>query len=100
MYDWANSGFATSVVAAILPVYFVALFREEMGSGRIFFNFQFSASVVWAFTGALGTLLIAISSPVLGIIADRKRLKKKMMTIFCIAGCLCTVMLFFSFYFI
>ena len=25
MYDWANSGFATVVLSAVLPVYFVAL---------------------------------------------------------------------------
>ena len=46
MYDWANSGFYTSVVSAIMPVYFVALYKEEMGSGAVFFGFQFSASVV------------------------------------------------------
>ena len=28
MYDWANSGFATSGIAAILPVYFVFLFKD------------------------------------------------------------------------
>ena len=104
MYDWANSGFATSVVAAILPVYFVSLYREGLGSGTVvklfwLFDFQFSASVVWAFTGAFGTLIVALCSPVLGVIADRSGLKKKLMTVFCITGCLSTGMLFFSAYF-
>ena len=32
MYDWANSGFATSISTAILPVYFVILFQEALGN--------------------------------------------------------------------
>ena len=98
MYDWANSAFFTSVVSAIMPVYFVSLYRDELGSGLVIFNFQFSATVVWALTGALATFIIAISSPVFGIIADRSGLKKRLMTIFCIAGCLSTIMLFFTSY--
>ena len=34
MYDWANSAFATSGVAAIFPVYFVFLFKEALGGER------------------------------------------------------------------
>ena len=98
MYDWANSAFFTSVVSAIMPLYFVGLYKEELGSGVVIFNFQFSATVVWALTGALGTFLVALSSPIFGIIADRAGIKKKLMTIFCITGCLSTLMLFFSAY--
>ena len=98
MYDWANSAFFTSIVSAIMPVYFVSLYRDELGSGVVIFNFQFSATVVWALTGALGTFLVALSSPVFGIIADRSGIKKKLMTIFCISGCISTIMLFFSAY--
>jgi len=98
MYDWANSAFFTSIVSAIMPIYFVGLYRESLGSGVVFFNFQFSATVVWALTGALGTFLIALSSPIFGVIADRSGIKKKLMAIFCISGCLATIMLFFSSY--
>ena len=86
MYDWANSAFFTSIVSAIMPIYFVGLYRESLGSGVVFFNFQFSATVVWALTGALGTFLIALSSPIFGVIADRSGIKKKLMTIFCVSG--------------
>ena len=98
MYDWANSAFFTSIVSAIMPIYFVGLYRESLGSGVVVFNFQFSATVVWALTGALGTFLIALSSPIFGVIADRSGIKKKLMTIFCVSGCLATIMLFFSSY--
>ena len=98
MYDWANSAFFTSIVSAIMPIYFVGLYRDSLGSGFVIFNFQFSATVVWALTGALGTFLVALSSPVMGVIADRSGIKKKLMAIFCISGCLATLMLFFSSY--
>ena len=98
MYDWANSAFFTSIVSAIMPIYFVGLYRDSLGSGFVIFNFQFSATVVWALTGALGTFLVALSSPVFGVIADRSGIKKKLMAIFCISGCLATIMLFFSSY--
>ena len=98
MYDWANSGFYTSVVVAIMPVYFVSLYKEEMGSGAVFWGFQFSASVVWALTGALATFIVALSSPIFGIIADRSGLKKKLLTILCATGSFCTLLLFLSAY--
>ena len=82
MYDWANSAFFTSIVSAIMPIYFVGLYRESLGSGVVVLNFQFSATVVWALTGALGTFLIALSSPIFGVIADRSGIKKKLLTIF------------------
>ena len=91
MYDWANSAFFTSIVSAIMPIYFVGLYRESLGSGVVVLNFQFSATVVWALTGALGTFLIALSSPIFGVIADRSGIKKKLMTIFCVSGCLATI---------
>ncbi|MDP7399369.1 MAG: hypothetical protein QF541_21045, partial [Lentisphaeria bacterium] len=43
MYDWANSGFATSGVA-VLPVYFVALFRDAFGPEAQFLGFTFTGS--------------------------------------------------------
>jgi UMF1 family MFS transporter len=98
MYDWANSGFYTSVVVAIMPVYFVSLYKDEMGSGTVLGGFQFSASVVWALTGALATFIVALSSPIFGIIADKSGLKKRLLTILCTAGSFCTLLLFLSDY--
>jgi len=47
VYDWANSAFATVVLAAVLPVYFVSLVPD--GGVRIpfFDGHQFSASSLW-----------------------------------------------------
>ena len=39
MYDWANSAFATVILSAVLPVYFVALVPEG-GAVIGFFGFR------------------------------------------------------------
>ena len=44
MYDWANSGFATSISVAILPVYFVVLFQNSLGNSTSIWSFNFTAS--------------------------------------------------------
>ena len=41
MYDWANSAFFTSIVSAIMPIYFVGLYRDSLGSGFVFSIFNF-----------------------------------------------------------
>ena len=70
MYDWANSGFATSGGAAIFPVYFVLLFKSAMGDEANFFGFSLTGSSMWSLGVALSTAVVAVTSPVLGIIAD------------------------------
>ena len=44
MYDWANSAFATSGVAAIIPIYFVFLFKEALGESTSFLGITFTAA--------------------------------------------------------
>ena len=41
MYDWANSAFSTSISTALLPVYFVILFQQAIGSQIEFFSLKF-----------------------------------------------------------
>lgn len=99
MYDWANSAFATSGVAAIFPVYFVYLFNESLGDGAELFGIAFTGSSVWSLAVALSTAAIALSSPVLGVIADRVPIKKALLWIYTAAGALATALMFFSAYF-
>ena len=76
MYDWANSAFATSGVVAIIPIYFVFLFKEALGEDASFLGITFTGSSMWSMGVAVSTAVVALSSPVLGIIADRAALKK------------------------
>ena len=83
MYDWANSAFATTVMGAILPVYFATY----VASG---------ASVpIWGSAVAIGSLFAALLGPILGGIADFKASKKLFLGLFAGLGILCTAALFF-----
>lgn len=82
MYDWANSAFATTVMGAILPNYFAAYIATE------------GALSIWGYTVAIGSLIAALISPVLGAIADFRGSKKKFMMFFIGLGVVSTALLY------
>ena len=98
MYDWANSAFATSVATAIMPVYFVALFKDAFGPETSFLGFTFTASSTWSLGIAISTALVAFSSPILGVISDRSEIKKLLLWIYTVVGALFIALSFFSAY--
>ena len=98
MYDWANSAFTTSGVAAIIPIYFVFLFKEAVGESASFLGLTFTGSSLWGLGIAISTAVVALSSPILGIIADRAALKKTLLAVYAAAGSLFTGLAFFSAY--
>lgn len=98
MYDWANSAFATSASVAILPVYFVLLFKGAFGEEVNFLSFTLTGSSLWSLGIAISTLFVAITSPILGIIADRAAIKKTLLIAYTIGGATFTVLIFFSAY--
>lgn len=69
MYDWANSAFATTVMAAVLPVYYQQVAGSGLPPGQ--------ALTYWGYTTSLALLLIAVASPVLGAAADFLGAKKR-----------------------
>jgi UMF1 family MFS transporter len=70
-YDWANSAFTTTVVAAVFPIY-----DQSVVSAGLPGNL---ASVYFGYTTAAGLTLVALVSPVLGAIADHYRAKKRLL---------------------
>ena len=98
MYDWANSAFVTSGVAAILPIYFVFLFKDALGESASFLGLELTGSSTWSLGVAISTAIVALSSPVLGIVADRAVIKKTLMAVYAAAGSLFTALSFFSAY--
>ena len=98
MYDWANSAFATSIGTAILPVYFVALFRDAFGPEASFLGFTFTGSSTWSLGVAVSTIIVAFSSPVIGVIADRAAIKKTLLKAYTAVGASFTALGFFSAY--
>jgi len=82
MYDWANSAFATTVMGAILPNYFATYIALE------------GALSIWGYTVAIGSLIAALISPVLGAIADFRASKKRFMAFFIAMGVISTALLY------
>lgn len=98
LYDWANSAFATTILAAILPVYFAESIVPENGvdMGFLGWDCSLSATSLWGYASGLTSLLILLSAPVLGGIADRINRKKAFLMTFCFMGSFLTVLLYFS----
>lgn len=97
MYDWANSAFATVILTAVLPVYFVSLVPE--GGARIdLFGWQRSipATALWGYAVSLSMVLVAAAAPYLGALADRKGIRRQLLAAFCLAGATATALLYFA----
>ena len=88
MYDWANSAYATTVMAAMLPPYF-----SSVAQGAGFTGAQ--ASSMWGYVTSLTMLVIAFTSPILGAIADYTGSKKKFLLGFFIVAIAFTSLLVF-----
>ena len=97
MYDWANSAFATSLVA-IVPVYFVHLFNDSLGESEVFLGITFTGSSMWSLGVALSTAIVAFSSPLIGVIADRAPIRRALLWTYTIIGSFFTLLAFFSAY--
>lgn len=87
LYDWANSAYATIVLAVFFPL--------------VFSNYWFTGSGSENSTTPLGiansgaSLLIILLAPVLGAIADRGGMKKKFLFAFAAIGILFVASLYF-----
>ena len=86
-YDWANSGFATTVMAGFFPIFFKSFWAGDLEAAE-------STFVIGSINSLIG-LLIAISAPILGAIADAGKTKKNFLFIFAALGIVATGYLFF-----
>ncbi len=93
MYDWGKSAFETSVTTAILPAWFAYLFLQANGVSILtpFGDMTSDTFWAWAVTGA--ALLVAIISPGFGVIADRTKIKIRMLRILTWVGAGSTILL-------
>jgi UMF1 family MFS transporter len=98
MYDWANSGFQTTVITVMSGPYLTALARSDVGENGIIFDarpFLVTAKSFFPFCIGLSVFLQVFLLPVLGAVADYTNLKKRLMAFFCYAGSAATCLLFF-----
>ena len=86
MYDWANSAFATTVMAGFFPVFF-----------NEFWSLGADPTVTTARLGlanSLAGITLALSAPILGAIADKGTSKKKFLLFFAYVGVVMTLSLY------
>ncbi|MFP4169080.1 MAG: MFS transporter [Desulfonatronovibrionaceae bacterium] len=92
LYDWANSAFATVVLAAVLPVYFVGLVPED-GVRILGLKRPVSASSLWSLAVSLSMLCLFFSAPYLGAWTDRYKRHRQTLFVLCLAGAAATMLL-------
>ncbi len=93
LYDWANSAFATVILAAVLPVYFASLVPAAGVTLPFFSDHNFSAVSLWGYCVSVSMLILAVAAPALGALADRKGWHKGLMKVFWLFGCAATALL-------
>ena len=75
MYDWANSAFATTILAAVLPIYYSQVAGATLPSEAV-------ATAYWSVGLSASLFIVAILSPILGTISDVMRGKKRFLAVF------------------
>lgn len=85
-YDFANQAFALTILAAVLPAYMAALFDAEFGGGLDTILGTISGSTYYSLVLAASSLVVALVSPPLGILADRLPIKKRLLGWFTVVG--------------
>ncbi len=85
MYDWANSAFATTIMAAVLPAYYSLVAAASLD--------KTTASSYWGYTNTIAMCIVAVLAPILGAMADHGRARKKYLGVFASLGILFTGLL-------
>ena len=87
LYDWANSAFATTVMAGFFPVFFKAYWSAGESVQQSTFYLGLANSIA--------SIIVAALAPILGAIADKGSAKKKFLSVFAFLGILMTGALWF-----
>ena len=87
LYDWANSAFAATIMAAVLPFFYSSVAGANLS--------KTTASSYWGYTNTIAMLIVAFSAPLLGALADHWGMKKKFLTAFALTGIISTSLLVF-----
>ncbi|MDR4507866.1 MAG: MFS transporter [Candidatus Brocadiaceae bacterium] len=85
-YDWANSAFATTIMAGFFPVFFKKYWSHGIEATK-------STAILGA-ANSLSGVIVALAAPLLGAIADCGNNKKNFLAFFAYLGALSTAALF------
>lgn len=84
-YDWANSAFATTVMAAVMPVFYSSVAAQGLEAS--------DATAYWGYTQSIALIFVVLLAPILGAIADRTHSKKKFLRFFTYLGVVATLLM-------
>jgi UMF1 family MFS transporter len=85
-FDWANSAFPTVIVTFV----FAAYFTQEVATSPIVGTSQ------WGYALALSGVAIALLSPIVGAVADKRGRRKPWIASFSLLCAICSVLLWFT----
>ena len=87
LYDWANSAFATTVMAGFFPIFFKAYWADPGNPQQSTFYLGLGNS--------FASVIVAALAPFLGAIADKGSAKKRLLMLFAFLGVIMTGGLWF-----
>ena len=87
LYDWANSVFATTVMAGFFPIFF----KEYWSAG----SDAVTSTAQLGFANSIASVFILIAAPILGAIADGGGARKKYLGVFTALGVIMSAGLWF-----
>src|SRR5690606_31420325 len=80
LYDWGNSAFATTMLAAVLPIFYYDVAGIHLPEDL--------AASYWGYTQSIALILVALIAPLLGAIADISGSKLRFLRVFATFGIL------------
>jgi UMF1 family MFS transporter len=87
LYDWANSAYATVILAGFFPLFFKEYWSDAANVSQSTFQL--------GLTNSIASTVIVILAPVLGAIADAGNSKKRLLLVFATLGILMSAGLYF-----
>ena len=81
-YDWANSAFATVVIAGFFPVFFAQFWAADLAPAR--------STQLLGYVSSAASLILVLTAPLLGALADQLGAKKRFLLGFTLLGVLAT----------
>ena len=92
LYDWANSAYPLVISSAVFPIYYGALFFDDLYIELLGFNFKNTALI--SFLTAFAFVILSFITPLLSGIADYMGNKKTFLKTFCYVGSLSCIGLY------
>ena len=92
-YDWANSVYPLVISSSVFPIYYGAMFIDDLYINV--FGFDFKNTALISFLTAFAFIILSFITPILSGIADYMGNKKSFLKFFCYMGSISCMGLYF-----